>query len=245
MDPSRLIVVFPDFRGIDSSSNHLPSAIHEVVPSATIIAAINGVDVLPLISPDVTPVFTPPGFNEAVLTGLAHAVGCGPALIARIDNNSHPPRLLPYAFSALAELDLVVLDHTFSPHTLAPGSAEDYHTSYIIPELVRQASSNQLSLSGSHGFMAFKSDALSAILPIATRAFALAKDAAAKDGFPTPLWSADTLLPLIALRLGQKVGVRYHLADSPRSNPLEKSLRQVRDLLYLIHALDEMSSPAR
>jgi hypothetical protein len=204
-----------------------------------IVAAINGVDFADEADRSVEHVYSTPGFNAAVLAGLARAVVPG-ALVARIDTNEHDLSTLPMAFSLLEAADMAVLDMSFDEETLRPGSAEEYHTKFVIPAIIGFATGQRWSLSGSHGFMVFRSEALARILPIVVAALGLANEVEKKAGRSEITWSADTLLPIVADRLGMRLRIVLQSATEMRDSGSEKCALQAWDLRCLLSALDKI-----
>ena len=234
-------VVVPDYQGQEASHGTLSRAVSAVLPDAVTVAAVNGVDVLSATAPEVDVCFASPGFNRPVLAGLSRALDIGADEIARVDDNEHPMDLLPYAFDQLDAADVVVLDTAFDAATLTPGSGEEYHTRWVIPETIRAATDGRLALSGAHGFMAFRASALAVVLPVALSALSRAEDAARRLHRPDVIWSVDGLLVVIAVRQGLRVAVHPRRATAQRANPPEKSVAQLRDLLALVRALDTLA----
>jgi hypothetical protein len=233
------IVVFPNYEGRESVSGEFSRRIRTAVGGVHIVAAINGVDSADEADVDVEHVYSTPGFNAAVLAGLARAVEPG-ALVARIDTNEHDRGKLPMAFSLLESADMAVLDMVFDETTLRAGSAEEYHTKFVIPQIISFATGQRWTLSGCHGFLVFRGEALARILPIVVEALRIANGVEEMAGRAAVTWSADTLLPIVADRLGMVIKIVPQDAVEFRDNESEKCALQAWDLQCLLHALDKI-----
>ena len=231
------VVIFPDYQGRSSLTGDFARALRNAVPGVTVVAAINGVDVGPFVDSTTEYVYCRSNFNSAVLTGLTRAAELGER-VARVDTNEHDIRLLATAFSLLNDADIVILDMVYDSSTLRPESVEYYHTNFVIPSIVSFATNHRFSLSGCHGFMSFRRTALERILPIVEEVLKIANDTELHAQRPPIRWSADSLLPIIADRLGLRVKVVRQPATVLRENSSEKCARQAWDLRCLLDVLD-------
>lgn len=134
--------------------------------------------------------------------------------------------------------DVVVADMAYDSSTLHPGSIEEYHSGFVIPSLVSFATGHRFSMSGSHGFMTFRREALEKVLPIVNDVLDIAVEEERLAGRPETCWSADSLLPIVAARIGLTVEVHLQPALSLRDNPMKKCATQAWDLQVLVDVLN-------
>lgn len=238
------VVVFPDFEGRESMSGEFAERIRECAGEVSVVAAINGAGDVAVGDVDVEHVYSGPGFNAAVLAGLARGRELG-SWVARIDTNEHDLGRLAAAFDLLESADVAVLDIVFSEETMRAGSAEEYHTKFVIPAIIGFATEQRWSLGGCHGFMVFRSEALARILPIVEEALVRANEKEESAGRAPVTWSADTLLPIVADRLGMELTIVLEDATEFRDNSSEKCALQAWDLRCLLGALDEILPEGR
>lgn len=221
-------------------SGAMSERVRAVLPGATTVAAVNGVDLLPAVAAGTEVAMCDTGFNRAVVGGLRHAVAMGADRVVRMDTEEHPVELLPEALDALEGADVVVLDLAFDGSTLRPGSADEYHNLHVLPELLDSFTGHAMTLTGAHGYMAFRGEALARLLPFVEAALALAEDDAARAHRPSVRWAADTAFPVCAGRLGMRVRVLVHPAVQLRDRDGEKCAVQTRDTLSMVRALDTL-----
>lgn len=207
------------------------------VPGANVVYALNGPKAAELAAGPAAPgchlVATRPGFNRAVIEGLRAALTLGARQVVRMDAEEHPPEALPSVLTRLGPDDTEVIDLAFTVgKTLVPKSTDSYHNLYVIPELVEAHARDGLRLTGAHGFMAFGAPVLAVLLPFVEAAL----DAAEQSG-RTPLWGADTLLPVCAAQLGLPVRVTHTPAEQMRDRDEEKCNAQLHDTLSLLKEL--------
>ena len=176
-------IVFPDFRGTATCAGFAAELRRHA--QALAVAALNGPDRAELDRAAShaagqegtrTVVCERPGFNEAVLTGLEQAVALGADKVVRMDTAEHP----------LDDADVVVFDLVFDETTLRPQSADEYHNNFVMPTLTKTATGGQLSLSGAHGYMAFRADVLPTLLAGARQALRAASPTACSNHWPQP-----------------------------------------------------------
>ena len=234
------VVVFPDYQGRDSITGEFARTVQRVLSSTTVVAVING-DELPEVADDerTVHIHSSQGFNNAVLAGLERSVSLGDR-VARIDTNEHSTALLEAAFNLLDDAEVAVVDVAFDQWTLIRGSAEDYHSRFVIPSIISQATDNRLVIGGNHGFMLYRSAALVEILPVVRETLKIANREQANAGRRSITWSADSLTPIVADRLGMRVTVAKQPARELRNNSAEKCATQAEDLLILLKVLDRL-----
>jgi hypothetical protein len=233
-------IVYPDFQGRQAMSGDFARRIHGVMPDAVVVSAVNGVHLIPHCDEGVHPVMCGTGFNRAVVDGLRYAVALGATRVARIDTEEHPVELLPAAFAALDDFDVVVLDLAFDCDTLRAGSADEYHNLHVMPEILDSVTGHSVSLTGAHGFMAFRGEALARMLPFVDAALSYAETQAAEANRPPVRWAADTAFPVCAVRLGLRVCVLSHPSVVLRDRDGEKCAIQTRDTLAIVQALERL-----
>ena len=223
---------------LESMRAGLHRRVRDAVPGATVVYALNGHDADVLAESSAEQgcllVATRRGFNRAVIEGLRAALTLGARQVVRMDSEEHPPEALRRVLPRLGPADTEVIDLAFTVgETLVPKSTDSYHNLYVIPEVVEAHARDGLRITGAHGFMAFGADALAVILPFVEAAL----DGAERAG-RTPLWGADTLLPVCAAQLGLPVRVSSVPAEQLRDRDEVKCNAQLQDTLTLIKALD-------
>jgi hypothetical protein len=209
----------------------------DAVPGAKVVYALNGPGSAELAATPAAPgcrlVATRPGFNRAVIEGLRAALTFGAHQVVRMDAEEHPPEALGNVLPRLGPDDTEVIDLAFVVgETLVPRSTDSYHNLYVIPALIETYARDGLRITGAHGFMAFGAPVLAVLLPFVEAAL----DAAEQAG-RTPLWGADTLLPVCAAQMGFPVRVTHTPAEKLRDRDEEKCNAQLQDTLSLLKAL--------
>jgi hypothetical protein len=236
------IVVAPDYRGLASTSGFPSSIIGSCATDVVIIMVVNGgnddeqraaVQANSYLGDRCLTVITDAGFNIAVMAGMTAALAFGADRVVRIDTAEHPVLLIDETFALLDEVDVVIRDLTFDESLLRPDSADEYHQLVVVPEILGAFSDGQLSLSGAHGFMGFRKDALADALD---EVHIVLERAGIRRGAPLD-WAADTALALVATRRGARVRVEPVRAELLRDRPTAKCAGQLRDTLDIVMSL--------
>lgn len=210
-------VVFPDYRGL--SCEGVTSRIHASCPNALAIAALNGPENEELtakagVGVGYEWIVTEPGFNAAVYGGLSRALEVGAERVVRLDTAEHDIQLLNQAFGFLDEYDMVVLDLAFDEKTLVRGTPDERLNTVDMPNLTGSATRGVLRLSGAHGYMAFRAEALRAVLPDV---------AVAQERLGVGVtWGLDTAVALLVANRGYRCKVFPVAAQEVRNRPQEK-----------------------
>lgn len=124
-------------------------------------------------------------------------------------------------------------DLHFGGMTLRQGSAEEHSQLDVFPTMFRLFTEGRLELTGTHGFQAWRSDVLKAVLPTAEKLW----DAAAAHG---PMrWAFDAAMALAADQIGWTPSVvhypAFELRNRDRSKIAEQHDAVLRVLLAYLH----------
>ena len=226
----KTVVLYPDLLG----EGLLPGGFADRLlrTDTKVVALVNGPEpraLAPVPRKDVTVVVSPvSGLAASLRYGYRVAAEMGDVVV-RIDTAENPTDHIMNLGALASTHGGAVGDLRFSSETLRAGSADELPQLDVFPTLFRTFTDGRLTLTGMHGFQAWRSDVLLDVLPFAERLWDQA------GGFSPLRWAFDAAMALAADTLGMTpVVVHYdafELRDRERAKISEQFDAVVRVLL--------------
>jgi hypothetical protein len=127
-------------------------------------------------------------------------------------------------------------DLSFDTTTLRVGSADELAQRDVFPTLFRQFTFGRLTLSGAHGFQAWRTDLLAEVLPVAERLWDRAADGAHLR------WAFDAAMVLAADALGCTPKVVHYPAAEIRDRDRTKIAEQADAVLRVLLSYQQLEA---
>ena len=236
----QLVVMFPDHKALGCVD--FVRQITRVVPDAIVRPILNGLTDTELDAAAMRSEGDPiiahgaQGLRSTLSAGYEairwhHSHGTLP--IVRLDTAEHPPEVIPdLARAAIECRGMAIGDLTFDEHTLREGSVDAFAHLHLFPDLYRQMTGGQLSLSCAHGFQAFAPGVMDRVFEQAMRIVTWASFDASE-----PIeWGFDGAMALAAVGLGIPIVVQPVRATVLRDRETAKIAQQFRRALQMCPA---------
>ena len=246
----RVVVMFPDYVGqaIGEDGGLFVSRVKKAFHGAIMVPILNALPHSDLEK--IAKKHTSPGFCEPVVAEAKGLLGTliagytavlekypGALTVVRLDTAEHPPEAIP----ALVELandskGMVIGDLSFTEDTLSRGSVDEFAHLDIFPELYRQTTNGQISISCAHGFQAF---APGVLLPVLTEAQKIVRLVEEKTKVNVQ-WGFDGAMVLGAVRAGVPVRIKNIQAETLRDREPAKVAKQFSQALTVCRAFHDL-----
>jgi len=197
-----------------------------------VVALVNGPEphaLAPTSRDDLTVVMSPvSGLAPSLRYGYRAAADLGDVVV-RIDTAENPAERIAELAALAYSNGGAIGDPSFGDGTLRAGSADEHSQLYVFPTMFRRFTDGRLALTGTHGFQAWRSDTLGALLPVAEEL----RDRAARVA---PMrWAFDAAMALGADAIGCTPAVvhypAFELRDRDRTKIAEQFDAVIRVLL--------------
>lgn len=230
------VILYPDFCGHDLAPGKFAD---EILPYyKNVVALVNGPQPAPVSRNDITIVQSPVlGLAPSLRYGYRAAAALG-EVVVRIDTAENPVEEIVALAKIASTHGAAVCDLLFDPTSLREGSADEHSQLDVFPTMFRLFTQDKLSLSGTHGFQAWRSDVLQEVLPVAEELW----DRASGPN-NAMAWGFDAAMVLAADLVGRTPVVITRPAIALRDRPRLKIAKQHEAVLRVLIEYNNTAKP--